>query len=108
MGLPGRPISEMLGLMLCQLADDRAGERAAAHVGERLGIDHVITVAGAQKVKEMWPALCAGRAKPGEAVIADVGAEAVPRLVAGTRIVDRDPGSRGAGRGAARPGPSPG
>src|SRR6201992_4496097 len=91
MGLPGRPIGEMLGLMLGQLADDRAGERAAAHVGECLGIDHVIAVASAQQVQEIEPALRAGRAEPSEAVIADVRAGAVPRLVAGARAVGREP-----------------
>ena len=98
MGLPGRPIGEMLGLMLGQLADDRAGERAAAHVGECLGIDHVIAVASAQQVQKIEPALRAGRAEPSEAVIADVRAGAVLRLVAGAGVVDRDPGSIGEAR----------
>src|ERR1700759_402138 len=95
MGLPGRPIGEMLGLMLGQLADDWAGERAALHVGERLGIDHVIAAASAQQVQEIEPALRAGRAEPSKAVIADVRAGAVLRLVAGVGVVDRDPGSIG-------------
>ena len=65
-----------------------------AHIGERLGVDHVVAMAGAQQVEEIEPALRAGGAEPGEAVVADLRAEAVRRLVARAGVVDRDPGRR--------------
>ena len=95
MGQPRRPVGEALVGMLGEQPDDRPGERAAAHIGERFGVDHIIPVTGAQQLEEVEPALGAGRPEPGEAVVADVGAEAVLRLVAGAGIVDRDPGGRG-------------
>ena len=51
-------------------------------------------MAGAQQFQEVQPALGAGRAEPGEMIIADLRAEAVRRLVARARIVDRNPGGR--------------
>src|SRR6185312_13219369 len=93
---PRRLVGEVLGLVGCKLADHRAGERAALHIGERLGADHVITVAGTQEFQEIEPALRAGRSEPGEAVVADLRAEAVLRLVASPGVVDGDP--RGGGK----------
>ena len=37
MGLPCRPIGELLVVMLGQQPDDRSGKRSVAHIGERLG-----------------------------------------------------------------------
>ena len=47
MDLPRRPISEVFVVMLGQQPDDRFGKRSAAHIGERLGVDHVVVMAGA-------------------------------------------------------------
>src|SRR5580698_2161613 len=95
MRLPRRLVGEVLGLVAGELPDKRAGERTAGHISECLSVDDVIAVAGAQQFQKIEPALRAGRAEPGETVVADVRAEAVLRLVAGTGVVDRDPGSRG-------------
>lgn len=94
MRLPGGAIGEVLVTRLGQHPDDRAGKRAAAHVGERLGIDHIVAMAGAQQLKEVEPGLAGGRGEPGKAVVADLGAEAVRGLVARPGIVDRHPGCR--------------
>ena len=49
-------------------------------------------MAGAQQLEEVQPALRARGAEPGEVVVADLGADAVPALVAGAGVVDADPG----------------
>jgi hypothetical protein len=86
MGQPRRLVGEALGLMLREQPDDRAGERPVAHIGERLGVDDVIAMAGAQQFQEIEPALRAGGAEPGEAVVADLRAVPVPGLVAGPGV----------------------
>ena len=68
------------------------GQRAFAHVGQCLGIDDVIVVAGAQQFEEVEAALGGGGAEPGEMRIADLRAEAVRGLVARAGVVHRDPG----------------
>src|SRR3979409_1923840 len=47
----GRPIGEEPVRMFGQAGDRRGGEDAAAHIGQRLGIDDVIAIAGAQQVE---------------------------------------------------------
>ena len=93
-GLPCRPIGEQLVVMLGEQPDDRSGKRAAAHIGERFGVDHVVAMPGAQQLQEIEPALRGGRAEPGEVVVADLGTVAVHRLVARAGVIDRDPGRR--------------
>ena len=90
MGLPCRAIGEVLVVVFGELADQRPGERAVAHIGERLGVDDVVAMAGTQQVEEVEPALRTGGAEPGEAVIADLRAEAILGLVPGTGVVDAD------------------
>ena len=58
---------------------------------------------GAQQLEEVEPAFRTGRAEPCETVIADLGAEAVHRLVARAGIVDRHPGRRFQARAKHRP-----
>jgi hypothetical protein len=48
-----------------------------AHIGERLGIDDVIIVTGAQKREEVGAVLRGRRAEPCEVRVADLGTEAV-------------------------------
>ncbi|EDP60995.1 hypothetical protein BAL199_00660 [alpha proteobacterium BAL199] len=48
-------------------------------------------MAGAQQLQEVEPALRTGGGEPGEAVVADLGAVAVLRLVACAGVVDRHP-----------------
>ena len=93
MRLPGRVIGEARLPLGRQAADHRPGERAAAHVGQRRVVDHVVGVAGAQQVEEVEPALGRPRAEPGEVVVADLRAEAVAASVACAGVVHRDPGS---------------
>ena len=71
MCLPGGLVGEVLVGMFGQLPDDRTGQIAAAHIGERFGVDHVIFVTGAQQFEKIAPALGCGRAEPGEAVVAE-------------------------------------
>jgi len=56
------------------------GQRAFAHVSQRLGIDDVIAMAGAQQREKVEAALRAGGAEPGEVRIANLRAEAVGAL----------------------------
>ena len=79
---------------LGQRCDHRPGQGALAHVGQRLGIDHVIGVAGAQQIEEVQPALAGRGAEPGEVVVADLRADAVRRFVARAGVIHRDPGGR--------------
>jgi hypothetical protein len=69
MGLPRRPIGELLVVMLGEQPDDRSSKRATSHIGESLTVDHVVTMAGAQQLQEIEPAFRTGRAKPSEAVL---------------------------------------
>src|SRR5712691_10883406 len=99
MRLPAQAIGEAGLGMTAKPSDRRLGEMVPAHVGERLGIDRVIVVPRAQQFEEVAPALRTGSSEPGEMRVADLGAEAVPRLVAHRGIVDCDPG------GARQPSP---
>src|SRR4051812_15801079 len=77
MALPGRLVGKVLGGMRGQLGDDWPGQCAGAHVGKRLGVDHVIRVTRPEQFEEVEPALRRGRAEPGEMIIADLGADLV-------------------------------
>ena len=102
-GVPGVVIGEAAVGMLDQASDHWAGQCTLAHVGERLGIDDVIVMAGAQQLEEVEAALGAGGAEPGEVGVADLRAEAVRSFVARAGVVDRNPGrARGARRAAHR------
>jgi hypothetical protein len=81
-----------------QAGDHRGGKGALAHIGQRLGIDDVIAIAGAQQLEEVAAALRSGGAEPGKMRVADLRAEAVRSLVTGASVVHRDPG------GARKPG----
>src|SRR5438876_802336 len=91
MRAPGRLIGKALVGMFDQAGDRMLGQGALAHVGERVGIDDVIAVAGAQQFEEVAAALRAGGAEPGEVRVADVRADAIRGLVASPGVVDRDP-----------------
>src|SRR6266481_9551596 len=91
MRAPGRLIGKALVGMFDQAGDHMLGQGALAHVGERVGIDDVIAVAGAQQFEEVAAALRAGGAEPGEVRVADVRADAIRGLVASPGVVDRDP-----------------
>ena len=94
MSLPGHFIGKAACFLVDQCVDHRAGELAQAHVVHRRLVDHVIAVTGAEQVKEVQPALGEGGEEPGEVVVADPGASAVPPLVAGAGVVDGDPPRR--------------
>ena len=57
------------------------------------GVDDVVGVAGPQQLEEVQPALAGRRAEPGEAVVADLRADAVDAAVARAGVVHRDPGA---------------
>src|SRR5258708_2991941 len=92
MCMPSRLIGEPPVWMLGQEGVHMSRERAFVHIGERLGIDDVIAMAGPQQVEEVEAARRGGGAEPGEMRIADLGAEAVPGLVARAGVIHRDPG----------------
>ena len=95
MGRPGGLIGEGLVRMFGQTGDHRTGKGAVAHIGQSLGIDDVIAMAGAQQREEVAAALRWGGAEPGKMSVADLGAEAVGSLVARAGVVHRDPGGAG-------------
>lgn len=66
MGAPGHLTDEATIGMLAQASDHRGGQCAFAHVGERLGIDDVVVVAGAQQREEVEAVLGGGGSEPGE------------------------------------------
>ena len=92
MRLPAQAIGEAAVEVAGEPGNRRRGEMMLAHIGQGLGVDHVILVTGAQQFEEVAPALRAGGAEPGEVCVADLGAEAVLRLVARRGIIHRDPG----------------
>ena len=71
--------------------DHQPREAPAAHVSQRLVVDHVVGGASPQKRQEVQPALRAGGGEPGKISVADVRAGAVHALVAGAGVIDRDP-----------------
>src|SRR5215468_3223228 len=75
MAFPGRLISKPSVGMLEQAGDHGTGQCSLAHVSDRLIIDRVIAVAGAQQFEEVEAVLGVRRAKPGEVLVADLGAE---------------------------------
>ncbi len=91
-GVPGIVTGKAAVGVLDQASDHMGAQGAVAHVGERLGVDDVIVVAGAQQREEVEAALGAGGAEPGEVRVADLRAEAIRGFVAGAGVVDRDPG----------------
>src|SRR3954469_10545859 len=75
-----------------QPLNERPGQGTVPHVGQSLGIDHVLAVASAQEFQEVQPAFAGRGPKPGEVGVADLRAGAVRGLVAGPGVIDRDPG----------------
>ena len=74
-----------------ELRDDAVGEIASAHIGKGAVIQHIILIAGAQKIEKVEPALGLARAKPSEVIIADLGAVGVLAPMLGAGIIDADP-----------------
>ena len=91
---PGRLVGKVPIGMGGQPRDHRTRQGALAHVGQGLGVDHVIAVAGPQQLEEVQPALRSGGGKRGEMVVAELGAEHVAVLVAGAGVVNADPARR--------------
>ncbi len=60
--------------MLIEFLDDLAGEIAGAHVGERLGVDDIVAMAGAEQLQEVLAAL----GKRGPEKRADLRGDAIP------------------------------
>jgi hypothetical protein len=84
-GQPGCLIREVVLGVLRQAGDHRTRQGALPHVGEGLGVDHVVGEAGAQHLEEVQPALRAGGGERGEVVVAELGADAVLVPMAGGR-----------------------
>jgi hypothetical protein len=83
---PRRLIGEVPVGMFGQGGDDGTGQGALAHVGQGLGVDDVVTVAGSQHLQEIQPALRGGGCEGREVIVADLGAVAVLVFVARTRV----------------------
>jgi hypothetical protein len=88
---PGVLIAELPVGMIGQARDHMGCQVALAHIGECLGIDHVVAVTGSQKVQEVCTVLGVCCAKPGEMRVADLGAEAVLCLVTSPGVIHGDP-----------------
>lgn len=73
-------------------SDHRAGEMTLAHIGQGLGIDDIVLVAGAQQLQEILAALGKRRCEEGETIIADLGGDAILGAMPCPCVVDRDPG----------------
>ena len=58
--------------------DGRLGQLVLAHVSERSFVDDIVVAPGPQQLKKIQPALGAGGCEERKAVIADMGAKAVP------------------------------
>src|SRR5215468_5531408 len=91
MGVPGGLVGEISVGMIEKAGDHRASQRSLAHVSDRLIVNHIIAVAGAQHLKEVEAALGARGAEPSEVVVANLCAKAVGGLVACAGVVHRDP-----------------
>src|ERR1700730_19120509 len=100
MRVKGPLVGEAAVGMFGQPVDHLSGQGAFAHIGERRGIDDVIAMSGAQQAEEVEAALRSGGAEPAEMVVADLGADAVRRLVAGGGGVHRGPRRRWSARAA--------
>src|SRR5215204_2560062 len=87
MGVPDLLVGEVAVRMIDQASDHVRGQRAFAHVSERLGIEDVIVVAGAQQLEEIEPALEGGGTKPGEMRVADLRTEAIGGFVPRASVV---------------------
>ena len=74
---PGQLVGEVCPGLRRQLADHGTGKRTATHVAQGRVIDHVIGVSGAQEIEKVQSALAGPRGEPGEAVVANLGAEAI-------------------------------
>src|SRR5215212_352371 len=92
MRVPYRPIREVSLRLACQLLDERRGQAPLTHVGQGLGVDHVIRMVSPHQLKKVQPAFAGRGAEPGKVVVADLRAGAVRGLVAGPGVIDRDPG----------------
>src|SRR3954467_10441944 len=88
--------------------NDWPGQSTVPHVGQSLGIDHVICMTGAQEFQEVQPALGSGGGEGGEMVVADLGTGTLAALMASSGVIDRDPGCAPPDRPAARRGPRSG
>jgi hypothetical protein len=73
MAVPGGLVGKASGGMLENASDHVFGQRAFAYVGDRLIIDDVIAVTGAQRFEEVEAALGIRGAKPGEVLVCRSG-----------------------------------
>ena len=65
-------------------------QSAIGHIGQRIDIEHVILVAGAQNLQKIYPALAFVAFEIREPFVADVGAVAVFAVVPRPGVVDVD------------------
>ena len=79
-----------------QKSDPRPREAALAHIIECRRVDHIVPVAGPEQRKKVEPAPAIRGHEPGEAMVADLRANAVRRLLPGR-------GDTGPARSAATP-----
>jgi hypothetical protein len=89
---PGACVGEALIAVGREPSEDRRRHAMFAHVGERLIVDDIVGVTGAQAFEKVQAALRIGRAEPSEPIVADLGADRVAAPVAGAGVVDADPG----------------
>src|SRR6185437_16985164 len=90
-GLPSRLIGKVRDPGRCQTSNHRSSQAAAAYGVERGFVQHIIAMTGAQQIAEVQPALGETSAKPSEAVVADLRAEAVFRPMPRAGVIERYP-----------------
>ena len=64
-------------MVLEEAGDYGADQRSLTHISDRVIIDRVVTMTGAQQFEEIEAALGFRGAEPGEVLVADLCAEAV-------------------------------
>lgn len=92
MRLPGLLIGEMPFRAAGEPVDQRRRQATLSHILEAGCVQHEVGMAGPEHVKKVQSALARPRAEPGDMIVADLRAKAVPGLVAGAGVVDRYPG----------------
>jgi hypothetical protein len=94
MCLPGGLVAEPCLRFGLQTGDRGRGQALVSHVVVSVVVEHVVSVAGAEQVEEVQPALRRPRAEPGKPLIADLRAKAVRRFMPRAGVVHRYPRRR--------------
>ena len=92
MCLPGGLVAEPCLRFSLQTGDRGRWQALVSHVVVSGVVEHVVSVAGAEQIEEVQPALRGPRAEPGEPLIADLRAKPVLPGMPRAGVVNCDPG----------------